>query len=320
MKASIYTTYGPPGVLHLQEVNKPVPSANDVLIRLEATAVNSGDWRLRKADPFGVRLFFGLLKPKLNILGSVFSGVIESVGTNVQHFKIGDEVFGHTDMRFGAYAEYLSISESATLALKPKSLQHTEAAVIPFGGVAALHFIKKAGIQPGQKVLVYGASGAVGSAAVQLAKYFGANVTGVCSPANVGLVKSIGADTVIDYSKTNLSQMNMTYDVVVETVNKVPYPLVIRLLTKKGTLILSSAGMAEMVRGLWTSLTTGKRVLTGVIKHSADDIQFLKSLIDTGNLQPVIDKVYPLERMAEAHAYVEKGHKKGNVAITISHT
>jgi len=319
MKAAVYTTYGPPEVLQLQEAEKPLPKDNEILIRLEATAVNSGDLRLRKADPFGVRLFFGLTKPKVNILGAVFSGEVEKVGKDVKLFKSGDQVFGHTDMRFGAYAEYLCISESGSLALKPNSINHTEAAVIPFGGTSALHFIKKAAIKPGQKVLINGASGAVGSAAIQLAKYFGANVTGVCSTANIDLVKSIGADNVIDYTKTDFAKNGETYDIIFDTVNKIPFSKGLKSLNKNGILILSSAGMPEMLKGFWTSMTSSKKVLTGVISHNAEVINFLKMLIETNKLKPVIDRIYPLGQIAEAHAYVERGHKKGNVAILLNH-
>lgn len=319
MKAAVYTKYGPPEVLHLQEVEKPLPKDNEILVRIEATAVNSGDWRLRKADPFGVRLIFGLIKPKINILGAVFSGQIESIGKDVKLFKAGDEVFGHTDMRFGAHAEYLSLSECGSVALKPHSLNHTEAAVIPFGGTTALYFIKKATIKPGQKVLINGASGAVGSVAVQLAKYFGASVTGVCSTANIDLVKSLGADTVFDYTKADFAKTGETYDVIFDTVNKIPFSQGIKSLNKNGILILSSAGMPEMLRGVWTSLTSNKKVLTGTISHTAEDINFLKKLIEANKLKPVIDKIYPLGEMAKAHAYVEKGHKKGNVAIMMKH-
>ncbi len=318
MKAAVYTKYGSPEVLQLQEAEKPQPKDNEILLRIEATAVNSGDLRLRKADPFGVRLFFGLMKPKINILGAVFSGKIERVGKDVKLFKAGDEVFGHTDMRFGAYAEYLCLSESGSLALKPNSLNHTEAAVIPFGGTTAWHFIKKAAIKPGQKVLINGASGAVGSAAIQLAKYFGAIVTGVCSTANIDLVRSLGADHVIDYTKGDFAKAGVTYDIIFDTVNKIPFSQGIKSLNKNGILILSSAGMPEMLRGLWASMTSSKRVLIGVISHNAKDINFFKELMEANKLKPVIDKIYPLDQIAEAHAYVEKGHKKGNVAITIS--
>lgn len=317
MKAIIYTQYGPPEVLQLKEVEKPSPKDNEILLRIKATAVNSGDVRLRKADPFAVRFIFGLLKPKINILGSVFSGEVESVGNQVKLFKAGDQVYGHIDMRFGAYAEYLCLPEDGSTAMKPGNILHQEAAVIPFGGVTALHFIKKAAIKPGQKVLIYGASGAVGSSAIQLAKYFGANVTGVCSTANIDLVKSLGADNAVDYTKADFTKNSETYDIIFDTVNKLPFSHAIKSLNKNGILILSSAGMSEMLQGYWTSMTSGRKVITGVIGHSAEDITFLKELIESGKLKPVIDKTYSLEQMAEAHAYVEKGHKKGNVAINL---
>lgn len=315
MKATIYTHYGPPEVLQLKEVEKPIPKNNEILLRVKATAVNSGDIRLRKADPFAVRFLFGLIKPKINILGAVFSGEVESIGKDVTLFKVGDHVFGHTDMKFGGYAEYKSISENGSLAIKPKRLTHTETAVIPFGGTTALHFIKQAAIRPGQKVLIVGASGAVGSAAVQLAKSFGANVTGVCSTGNIALVKSIGADKVIDYTKEDFTQNGETYDVIFDTVRTISVFRSLKSLNKNGIMILSAAGMSEMIQGLWVSLTNSRKVLTGVISHKAEDIIFLKKLLEDEKLKPVIDRTYTLEQIAEAHAYVEKGHKKGNVAI-----
>jgi NADPH:quinone reductase-like Zn-dependent oxidoreductase len=317
MKAIVYTQYGPPEVLHLEEVAKPIPKDNEILIKVKASAANSGDWRLRKADPFAVRFFFGLTKPKINILGGVLSGVIESIGKDVKHFKVGDEVFGSTDMRFGAYAEYKCLSENGTLAIKPVKLSHTQAAVIPFGGTTALHFIKKAAIKPGQKVLIVGASGAVGSAAIQLAKSFGAHVTGVCSGWNIDLVKSLGADKVIDYTKEDFTQNGEMYDVIFDTVNTISISRSLNSLNKNGIMILSAAGLSEMIQGLWTTMTSGKKVLTGVISQKAEDIIFLKELIEAGKMKPVIDRTYPLEKTAEAHTYIEKRHKKGNVAITI---
>jgi NADPH:quinone reductase-like Zn-dependent oxidoreductase len=319
MKAIVYTQYGPPEVLQLNEVEKPTPRDNEILLRVKTTAVNSGDVRLRKADPFAVRFIFGLIKPKINILGSVFSGEVESVGKDVKLFKVGDQVFGHTDMSFGAYAEYKCLPENGTLALKPERLSHIEAAVIPFGGTTALHFIKRAAIKQGQKVLVNGASGAVGCTVVQLAKYFGATVTGVCSTANIDLVKSLGADKVIDYTKQDFTENGETYDIIFDTVNTISFSRSLKSLNKNGLLVLSSAGMSEMFQGFWTSMTKSKKVMTGVISHTAEDIIFLKELIETDKLKPVIDKTYPLEQIAEAHAYVERGHKKGNVAITLEH-
>jgi NADPH:quinone reductase-like Zn-dependent oxidoreductase len=317
MKAAVYIQYGSPEVLQIKEVAKPAPKDNEIRLRIIATAVNSGDVRLRKADPFAVRFFFGLLKPKMNILGSVFSGEVESVGKQVKLFKVGDKVFGHTDMRFGAYAEYICLPEDGSLTLKPATIRHNEAAVIPFGGVAALHFIKKAMIEPGQKVLVVGASGAVGSAAVQLAKSYGAMVTAVCSTANIDLVKSIGADKVIDYTMEDFTENGEIYDLIFDTVNTVSVASSLRSLTKNGKMILSAAGMLEMIQGLWVSISGSRKVMTGVISHKATDIILLKELVEAGKFKPVIDRTFPLSQIAEAHAYVEKGHKKGNVVIEV---
>lgn len=317
MKAAVYVQYGAADVLQVKEVEKRMPKDNEVLVRVRATAANSGDIRLRKADPFAVRFIFGLMKPKINILGAVFSGEVESVGKAVKRFKPGDAVFGHTDMRFGSYAEYLCVPEAGSIVLKPAGISHAEAAVIPFGGVTALHFIKKAALKPGQKVLVVGASGAVGSAAVQLAKSRGAHVTGVCSSANMDLVKSIGADHVIDYTREDFTRNGETYDVIIDTVKTIDVSKSKKSLERKGIMILSAAGISEMLQGLWISMTTSKKVLTGVISHTAADLDHLRSLIEAGKYKPVIDRTYSLDQIAEAHAYVEKGHKKGNVAVAI---
>ena len=318
MKAIVYTKYGPPEVLQIKEVEKPTPKDKEILIRVKATAVNSADWRLRKAEPFAVRLFFGLMKPKKNILGVVLSGEIEAIGKDVKLFKVGDQVFGTTGMSLGAYAEYKCLPENAVLAFKPNNITHTEAAVIPFGGTTALHFLRKANIKSGQKVLINGASGAVGTAAIQLAKYFGANVTGVCSTANIDLVKSLGADKVIDYTKEDFTKNGETYDVIFDTVNKISFSHSLRSLNKSGVLILGAAGVPEMFQGLWTSMTSTKKVITGVISEKAEDMFFLKGLIDADKMKPVIDRTYSLEQTGVAHAYVEKGHKKGNVAIVLT--
>jgi 2-desacetyl-2-hydroxyethyl bacteriochlorophyllide A dehydrogenase len=317
MKAAVYYEYGTPDVLQVKQVEKPIPKNNEILVNIKATAVNSGDWRLRKADPFAVRFIYGFMSPKINILGTVFSGEVESIGHEVSHFKVGDLVFGHTDMSFGSYAEYKCLPENASIALKPANISHIEAAVIPFGGVTALHFIKKAMLKPGQKVLVIGASGAVGSAAVQLAKAFGAEVTGVCSTANIALVKSIGADKVIEYTKEDFTQNGETYDVIFDAVKAISVSQSLKSLNKNGIMILSAAGMSEMLQGLWISITSKKKVMTGLICHNAEDMIFLKGLIETGKLKPIIDRTYQIEQIAEAHAYVEKGHKKGNVAIEL---
>jgi NADPH:quinone reductase-like Zn-dependent oxidoreductase len=246
-----------------------------------------------------------------------FFGEIEKTGKDVTLFKVGDQVFGATDMRFGAYAEYKCLPENGALALKPNNITHKEAAVLPFGGTTALYFIRKANIKTGLKILINGASGAVGSAAIQLAKYFGAHVTGVCSTANIDLVKSLGADKVIDYTNEDFTQNRETYDVIFDTVNKLSLSTGLLSLNKKGILILSAAGMSEAIKGLWVSMTGTKKVITGMISQTAEDIIFLKELIEAGKMIPVIDRTYSLEQIAEAHEYAEKGHKKGNLAIEL---
>lgn len=317
MKAVVYTEYGSPAVLQVKTLEIPVPKDHELLIKVNATAVNSGDVRLRKADPFAVRFFFGLWKPKIQVLGAVFAGEVVAVGKQVKLFKVGDAVFGHTDMRFGAYAAYLCFPENGSIALKPVAITNEAAAVVPFGGVTALHFIKKAMIKPSQKVLVVGASGAVGSAAVQIASSYGANVTGVCSTANKDLVLSIGANKVIDYTKEDFTQQGEVYDVIFDAVNTISIARSLHCLAKNGTMILSAAGMSEMLQGALVSAFSKRKVLTGVISHQATDILFLKSLIEAGKYQPIIDKTFSLDEITAAHAYVEQGHKKGNVAVTL---
>lgn len=318
MKAVTFSKYGPPEVLRLEELPRPEPQSGEVLVRIHATAVNSGDWRLRRADPFLVRLFFGLFKPRIKVLGSVFSGIVEAVGTGVSNYKAGDAVFGLSDKKFGAYAEYLAFPASDSMALKPQTLSHAEAASLVFGGHTALHFLRKAGLAKGQHILIYGASGAVGTSAVQLAKHFGARVTAVCSTDNVGWVRSLGADAVIDYTTTDISSLEGGYDMVYETVNKAPVPQMARLLTSGGVLILGAALLKGMLQGTIASMTSSIRVIGGVAKSSSGDLRFLGELASRGALKPVIDQTYALHEMAAAHAYVEKGHKKGNVVVLVT--
>jgi NADPH:quinone reductase-like Zn-dependent oxidoreductase len=319
MKAIVYTKYGSPDVLQLQEVAKPTPKDNEVLIKIFATTVTSGDCRVRKADPFAVRFFNGLTKPqKITILGNELAGEIEEVGKNVKLFRKGDQVFGQAGMNLGANAEYLCLSEDAALAIKPANLTWEEAAVIPFGGNTALHFLKKGNIRSGQKVLIYGASGSLGTAAIQIAKHFGAEVTGVCSTTNIELVKSLGADNVIDYTNEDFTQSGQTYDIIFDTTGKSPFSGCLKSLKQNGIYLRAvHMALSSIVRGFWTSMTSSKKVIGGVATELKENLVFLKGLVEAGKLKPVIDRRYPFEQIAEAHRYVDNGHKKGNVAITV---
>ncbi len=313
MRAVVCTRYGPPEVLQVREVEKPIPKDNQVLIRIYATTVTSGDVRLRKADPFLVRFFAGLTKPRQTILGSELAGEIEAVGKDVKRFKAGDQVFG-AGVR--TYAEYTCLLEGGPRGMKPANMTFEEAAAIPFGALSALHFLRKGKIQRGQRVLIYGASGGVGTAAVQLAKHFGAEVTGVCSTANLGLVKSLGADDVIDYTKDDFA-IPMKYDLIFHTVGKVSFSRCLKSL-KRGGAYVSDLALAPIPRRMWAFIAGRKRVIGGIAKPKAEDMVFLKELIEAGKLRSVIDRRYPLEQIAEAHRYVERGHKKGNVVIAVA--
>jgi NADPH:quinone reductase-like Zn-dependent oxidoreductase len=316
MKAIIYTKYGSPSVLTLAEIEKPTPLGTEILVRIKATSVNSADIRLRKPDPFLVRLVFGFFKPKLPILGIVLSGVVEAVGQEVTKYKVGDEVFGLTDtMKIGTYAEYKCVSQDSAITIKPTNITFQEAAAIPFGAHTALHYLKKANLKAGQKILIYGASGSVGTNAVQLAKYYGAEVTAVCSTANLEMVKKLGADKVVDYTKQDLSTIDEVFDVVYETVNKVEVGKIAKLVKKEGILMLGDALIKEMLQGAWIAKRSNIKLIAGVAEVTAKDMDFIKELVESGKLKPVIDKTYKLEQMVEAHEYVEKGHKRGNVVV-----
>lgn len=319
MKAVIYTRYGPPDVLHLEEVEKPIPKDNEILIKIHATTVTSGDVRLRKPDPFLTRFFFGLFKPKTSILGVDLAGVVEAIGKEVKLFKVGDKVFGSTfDFGLGAYAEYKCMPEESVLTTIPANCSFEEAAALFFGGHTALHFLRKGNIQKGQKVLIYGASGALGTNAVQLAKYFGTEVTGLCSTKNLDMVKALGADKVIDYTRDDFTKNGETYDIIFDTIGKSPFMGCIGSLTKNGHFVRAvHLSLSPMLKGVWVSLTSAKKVIGGVAHEKVEDLIFLKELMETGALKPVIDRTYTLEQVPQAHAYVEKGHKKGNVVITV---
>ncbi len=317
MKAAIFEKYGKPEVLHIKDVEQPQLEEDQVLIKMSATAVTSADYRIRKADPFIARLVFGLMKPKNKILGNTVSGTVEAIGKSVNQFKPGDEVYGSTGMKFGAYAEYVSIKEGGVLAPKPQNLSFEAAAAIPFGSYTALHFLKKVKVEKGKKLLIYGASGAVGTAAVQLAKYFGAEVTGVCSTSNLELVKSLGADKVLDYTTGEYASHSDQYDIIFETVGKTAIKNHKNKLKQNGVLALGAASMMSTFLGYWISMVGDYKVVSGVIKVKSDDLIFLKELIENDHFKPVIDRSYPLEEISAAHQYVEKGHKKGNVVINI---
>ncbi len=318
MKAIELTKYGAPEFLQMIEVEKPSPKDNEILIKIHASSVSSGDARMRRADPFIIRLIFGFKRPRKSVLGVVLAGEIEAIGKSVSKYKIGDQVFGSSGMNFGAHAEYVSVPEDAVLALKPGNMTYEEAASIPFGATASMHFLRIANIQQGQKVLIYGASGALGTMAVQLAKNYGAEITAVCSTANVELMKSLGADHVIDYTQEDFTRNGEKYDVVFDTIGKSPLRKALNSLSTNGHLLLASASIGTMIGGSIKSMFINKKIVSGVIKETIEDMNFFKQEIEKGSLKAVIDRTYPLEQIAKAHAYVDKGHKKGNVIIAIN--
>jgi len=322
MKAIVCTKYGPPDVLQLKEVEKPTPKDNEVLIKVYATTVTAGDCELRSSKIpilfwLFARIMFGLIRPR-KTLGMELAGEIESVGKDVKHFRKGDQVFGSTGFRLGAYAEYICLPSTYVMAIKPANMTYEEASAVPMG-LDALHFLRKGNIQSGQKVLINGAGGSIGTFAVQLAKYFGAEVTGVDSTRKLDMLRSIGADQVIDYTQEDFTKSGQTYDVIFDVVGKSSFSRSIRSLKKKGIYLLANPGISQMVRGLWTSMTSGKKVITKLASYRTEDLIFLKELIEEGKIKSVIDRRYPLEQIAEAHRYVEKGQKTGNVVITVEH-
>ncbi len=331
MKAIVCTEYGSPDVLQLKEVEKPAPKDNEIRIRIHAVSVGYGDVLVRNfknmRSEFNMpslfwlpaRLEFGFKKPKRPILGSEFAGEIEAIGNDVTRFKIGDPVFGYRGAAFGANAEYLCMAEDGMVALKPENMTYEEASTVPYGALTALSLLRKVDIQPGQKVLINGASGAIGSAAVQLAKHFGAEVTGVCGTPRLGFVKALGADKVIDYTREDFTQNGETYDLIFDILGKSSFSRCKRSLTKNGRYLLASFKTRRLFRMLWTSIASSKKVICALSNEKPKDLIFIKGLIESGKIKTIIDRCYPLEQAAEAHKYIEAGQKTGCVILTVAH-
>ncbi len=331
MKAIVYTKYGPPEVLHLQEMDSPAPKDDEVLIHVYATTVNFGDLMARNYRAISPRQFnmpfllwllaklsFGLNQPKNPILGNEFAGEVEAIGSAVTRFKPGDPVFGCSGQNMGAYAEYFCMPENGAVAIKPAQMTYAEAAVVPYGAIMALNLLRKAHLQPGQKVLINGASGGIGSAAVQIAKEFGAEVTGVCGTPRLAFVKSLGADHVIDYTLEDFTQNGQTYDLIFDILGKADFARCKNALKPNGILLYASFKTKQLLQMLWTARSgSGKRVICAFAPGSLEDLNSVKELMEAGKIQAIIDRCYPMEQAAEAHRYVEEGHKKGNVVIMV---
>lgn len=322
MKAIVCTRYGPPEVLQLKEVEKPTPNDNEVLIKVHAATVTMGDCELRSLRlPLTWKIFarigFGFRAPRKKILGQDLAGEIESIGKSVTPFKTGDQVFANTGLHLGAYAEYDCLPAKGLIATKPANMSYEEAAAVPVGGLHSLHFLRKANIRSGQKVLIVGAAGSIGTVAVQLAKSYGAEVTGVDSTKKLDVLRSIDADHVVDYTQEDFTKNGQKYDVIFDTVGKSPYSRSIGSLREGGFYLLGNPGLSQQFRAPWTSMTSGKKIIGGTVGYKAEDLVFLRELIEQGKIRSVIDRRYPLEETAEAHRYVDTGQKAGNVVITI---
>ncbi|NQT60943.1 MAG: NAD(P)-dependent alcohol dehydrogenase [Bacteroidetes bacterium] len=325
MKAIIWTKYGPPDVLQLKEIEKPTPKDNEILVRIYATTVTAGDCELRSLKlpiyiRLPIRIWLGFRKPRRTIIpGTELAGEIEAVGKDVTLYKVGDQVFGSAGLGFGANAEYKCLSEEGAVAIIPVNMTYEEAAAVPFGGRDALHFLRMGNIQSGQKILINGAGGSIGTFAVQLARNFGAEVSAVDSTEKLDMLRSIGADHVIDYTREDYTKNGKTYDIIFDVVGrgKSSFSRSIRSLKQNGRYLLANPGFSQLIRRPWASMLSGKKVITQAASGKTEDLIFLKELVETGKIKSVIDKRYSLEQIPEAHRYVETGHKKGNVVITI---
>ena len=323
MRAAVFDQYGPPDVVHVEDVPKPVLKDDQVLVRVHAATVCAADWRLRSATPFVVRFVAGLSRPtRRRILGMEFSGIVESVGRRVTRFAAGDEVFGSPGFASGAHAEYVCMPETGMIGPKPANLSFPEAAGVLFGGGTALYFLRKAHVHAGDNVLVYGASGSVGVYTVQLAKHFGARVTAVCSAANLALVRSLGADDVVDYTTDDFSKAGPVYDIVYDTVGKSGTERSLKSLKRGGRYIRiapsRSSMLADMLESAWISISRPVKVISGVSRVTSDDMALFKQLFESGKLRTVIDRCYPLDQIADAHRHAESGHKKGHVVVLMN--
>lgn len=319
MKAAIHTQYGPPDVVQIQEIDKPIPGANDVLIRVHASTVNRTDCGFRSAEYFVSRFFSGLFKPKQQILGCEFSGTVESVGESVSNYKSGDQVFGYNDTHFGGHAEYLIRDEQDTMTLMPQNLSFEEAAALTEGAHYALCNIRAAKVEAGQKIMVYGATGAIGSAAVQLLKYFDTEVTAICNTPNMDLVRSLGADQVIDYTREDFTKTDQRYDFIFDSVGKSSFGACKKLLKENGVYISTELGKngENIWMALYGLLSKGKKVLFPIPYIHKEDVIFLKTLAESGQFKPLIDRIYPLDNIKEAYQYVESRQKIGNVVLRV---
>jgi NADPH:quinone reductase-like Zn-dependent oxidoreductase len=319
MKAAVYTRYGSPEVVRLKNVEKPVPKDNEVLIKIHAATVNRTDCGFRSANYFISRFWSGLLRPKYPILGCEFAGIVESIGKNVTEFKPGDKVFGYNDSKFGGHAEYIALPETDAITFIPANLDFYEAATMSEGAHYALNYVRATKVCEGKNVLINGATGAIGSAAVQLMKHFGARITAVCNTRNVDLIKSLGADRVIDYQTEDFTQIPEKFDIVFDAVGKNSFKNCKKLLTEKGIYVSTELGSkgANVFLAILTSFSKGKRVLFPIPDIRKDDLILLKTLAENGKFKPVIDRHYPLDEIVEAYQYVETGQKTGNVVITL---